>query len=153
MFCQYDKILNMSRKRRTKQQKIIAKLKRQLNYQQAADKASDNNHDKNQAEFKTTKPIKEKATSPAIKATTKITDKPTNKKTLTKNHQTNLSQYFYTYDPALIKKELIKTLLLTIIFISLIFASYYVIEIKKLIHRNSYLLEIEHYIKKLKGDA
>jgi len=26
-------------------------------------------------------------------------------------------------------------------------------EIKKLIHRNSYLLEIEHYIKKLKGDA
>jgi hypothetical protein len=26
-------------------------------------------------------------------------------------------------------------------------------EIKKLINRNSYLLEFEHYIKKLKGDA
>ena len=28
-----------------------------------------------------------------------------------------------------------------------------IIDIKRLVHRNSYLLKIEHHIKKLKGDA
>ena len=88
----------MSKKKRTKQQKIIAKLKRQIAKQKA----------------------------PALKIESKTIKKlnqiPNRKPaTLKYRNDRNTEKLAFAYDPKLIKKDLIKTLLLSFIFLGVIF--------------------------------
>jgi len=82
----------MGKKRRTRQQKIIAKLKRQIDEQRA----------KPVQQSKSKTPDKKKATLSSLK-------KPENTEKLA-----------FAYAPEMIKKDLIKTLLLSFIFLSVI---------------------------------
>lgn len=89
----------MSKKRRTKQQKIIARLKRQL-------AQNDNRKDKESFVFKTEQ--KEK----------KIKPFPTE---INKKNSASSAKNFFSYSPKLIKKDLIKTAILSLIFLGIIF--------------------------------
>ena len=82
----------MTKKRRTKQQKIIAKLKRQL---------------QEKAKLKTAKVEK---TAKAVKI---------NKETV--KVKIPAKEVFFSYSPKLIKKDLMKTIVLSLLFLGAIF--------------------------------
>ena len=88
----------MSRKRRTRQDKIIAKLKRQLSVNQTVSKSK----------VKTVPLKNQEKTHPKIKSQT--------------------SQKIYHHKPQLIKKDLIKTSLYSLLFTSIILLLFWYLE-------------------------
>jgi preprotein translocase subunit SecF len=106
----------MSKKRRTKQEKIIARLKRQIKttQQKTAEVSEPDQKPK----------IATKATQTSEVAG--LTQPKQLKKQADKS-----SLYFY--DPRLIKKSLIKTIFLSLFFFSLIITLYLLIEFKQII--------------------
>ncbi|MFC1711494.1 hypothetical protein ACFLZ1_02805 [Patescibacteria group bacterium] len=109
----------MPKKRRTKQQKIIAKLKRQIQETQRREKSQTSFSQKT-----TTKKGQTKTSQ--LENINKIVNI---KKTAYEISETKSS--LFSYDPILIKKSLTKTLVLSLVFFALIFSLYYFIEIQK----------------------
>lgn len=107
----------MAKKRRTKEQKIIARLRRQLASQKplVAEKEKQK-YQKIQAKKGSKTKIK---TPELIKKTTKIK----------KKSSFNGNELFF-YDPSLIKKDLLKTLILTFVFLIIIGLFYWGIELE-----------------------
>jgi hypothetical protein len=116
--CQYDKILlPMSKKRKTRAQKIITQLRKELERQRKQQLSGSQITQKNQK-----KSIQTKITyslTPKTQASTKI-----------KYSENKQSQSLpVSFDPALIKSDLLKTLYLSIFFFGLIGFTYWYLEL------------------------
>ena len=99
------------KKRKTRQQKIIAKLKRELKKQQVVSVESIKSVPARQ------KPARDPRRNAGIKSLTSV------KKEKTKHPEIKqrAEKAVFSYEPKLIKKDLIKTVLLSLVFLGLIF--------------------------------
>ena len=114
--CQYDKIGFMAKKRRTKEQKIIAKLRRQLNAQQGT--RTGERQDKVKVEPKPTfvyQDNKDKQLGKEEK------EKQLKTSQVNKEIEKNKKSSLFSYDEKLLRKDLIKTLVVSLVFIGVIF--------------------------------
>jgi len=100
----------MSKKRHTKKEKMLVRLKRQLAQQQSKLKIT----------------TEELEVSPKISYPA-VASMPTTKIKQTKEEPTPLKNIYF-YDPALIKKDLTKTLILSLIFTGIILFLYWFLE-------------------------
>ena len=113
--CQYGKIWEMAKERRTRSQKIIASLRRQVEEKQTKTsvlEAKITNSKKKEIKhtFRYDEPVKLK----------------TSKKTVKKKVEKEAS--LYNYDPSLIKKDLLKTVYLAVLFFIIVGLFYWYFE-------------------------
>ena len=108
----------MGKKRRTKTQKIIAQLKRELQRQQKQEFVG------------LSKPLEKKSTMTSDKKASGVVVKYENLQETTKQTKEKTDKInFYTYSPQLIKKDLFKTFYLSGIFFFLIGFCYWYFEV------------------------